>query len=60
VRLADGTEVLHDVAEVAASPEGTLDPHVVTLTGHTGEEVVLSFDRLTGEMTYVEKTGDAE
>jgi Tfp pilus assembly protein FimT len=60
VRFADGTEVVRDVAEVTASPDGTLDPHVVTLTGHTGEEVVLSFDRLTGEMTYVEKTGDAE
>ena len=60
VRFPDGTEVVRDVAAVTASPEGTLDPHVVTLTGHTGEEVVLSFDRLTGEMTYVEKTGDAE
>ena len=60
VRFADGTEVVHDVAEVTAWPDGTLDPHMVTLTGHTGEEVVLSFDRLTGEMTYVEKTGDAE
>ncbi len=60
VRFADGTEVVRDIAEVTASPDGTLDPHVVTLTGHTGEEVVLSFDRLTGEMTYAEKTGDAE
>ena len=60
VRFADGTEVVRDVAEVTAAPDGTLDPHVVTLTGHTGEEVVLSFDRLTGEMTYVEKTGDEE
>jgi type II secretory pathway pseudopilin PulG len=60
VRFPDGTEVVRDVAEVTASPDGTLDPHVVTLTGHSGEEVVLSFDRLTGEMTYEEKTGDAE
>jgi type II secretory pathway pseudopilin PulG len=51
VRFPDGTEIMHDVAAVRASPEGTLDPHVVTLTGHSGEEVVLSFDRLTGEMT---------
>jgi hypothetical protein len=60
VQFADGTQVVRDVAAVTASPEGTLDPHVVTLTGHTGEEVVLSFDRLTGEMTYVERTGDAK
>jgi prepilin-type N-terminal cleavage/methylation domain-containing protein len=60
VRFPDGTEFVRDVATVTASPEGTLDPHVVTLTGHTGEEVVLSFDRLTGEMTYLEKTGDAD
>ena len=60
VRFPDGTEVVRGVAAVTASPEGTLDPHVVTLTGHTGEEVVLSFDRLTGEMTYQEKTGDAD
>lgn len=60
VKFADGTEVVRDVAAVTASPDGTLDPHVVRLTGHTGEEVVLSFDRLTGEMTYVEMTGDAE
>ena len=60
VRFPDGTEIMHDVAAVRASPEGTLDPHVVTLTGHNGEEVVLSFDRLTGEMTYEEKTGDAQ
>lgn len=60
VRFPDGTEIVRDVAAVTASPEGTLDPHVVTLTGHSDEEVVLSFDRLTGEMTYLEKTGDAE
>ncbi len=60
VRFPDGTEVVRDVAAVTASPEGTLDPHVVTLTGHTGEEVVLSFDRLTGEMTYEERTNDAD
>jgi len=59
VRFPDGTEVVRDVAAVTASPEGTLDPHVVTLTGHTGEELVLTFDRLTGEMTCEEKTGDA-
>lgn len=60
VRFADGTEVVRDVAAVTALPDGTLDPHVVTLTGHTGEEVVLTFDRLTGEMSYAEKTGNEE
>ena len=60
VRFPDGTEVVRDVAAVTASPDGTLDPHVVTLTGHSGEEVVLSFDRLTGEMACEEKMGDAD
>ena len=59
VRFPDGTEIVRDVAAVTAQPEGTLDPHTVTLTARTGEEVVLSFDRLTGEMTYEERTGDA-
>ena len=58
VRFANGDEVMRDVAAVRAYPDGTLDFHTVVLGGPDNERATLTFERLTGELTYVEESGD--
>lgn len=58
VRFSTGIEVTADVAAAGVYSDGTLDPHVVILTGGAGY-ARMAFDRLTGGLDYQEGTGDA-
>jgi len=55
VRLGD-VEVRSDVAACQAFPDGTLEPHQVTLRNEKGMRIRISFNRLTGEPTYEQET----
>jgi len=50
-----GLDVVYDVAAVRAMPDGTLDAHEVRLRGRSGASIRLTFDRLTGEVHFLEE-----
>ena len=58
VRFASGLEVTWDVAAAGAFPDGTLDAHEVLIEGPGSAFINLVFDRLTGDVSYEEGTGN--
>ena len=59
VRFVNGIAVSTDVAAAGAFADGSLDPHTVLLTNDKQQAILLSFDRLTGEMYSREGSRDA-
>lgn len=54
VRFATDVLATSDIAAAAVFPDGTLDAHSVTIQNNEGDRAVLSFNRLTGHLTYTE------